>query len=173
MSLGTTLGNARDRLHLLVTLLAAWLVLTSPWVSMLRRIPPEPGLLEHAHVWLGQASLLLGLAYLVDCVRGGAWRLNFPWLPGQWGGVAADLRGLLRGRLPPAEGGGLFGTIAGLTLLAFLATAVTGAAWFWNQGTPAALDWRGAHIRSAQVMIGLAVAHIVTVSLHLLDFVRD
>jgi hypothetical protein len=173
VSLGTTLGNFRDRLHLLVTVIAAWLVLTSPWVSMLRRLSPEPGLLDRAHVWLGLATLPIAIAYLIDCVRGGAWRLNFPWLPGQWSGVAADLRGLLRGRIPPAEGGGLFGAIAGLTLLALLVTAVTGAAWFWAQGTPAAMEWRALHIHAAHVLIGFAVAHIVTVSLHLLDFLGD
>lgn len=173
MGPSAALGNLRDRLHLLVTLLAAWLILTSPWVSMLRRLPPEPGLLDRAHVWLGLATLPLALVYLYDCVRGGAWRQNFPWLPGQWGGVAADLRGLVRGRIPPAEGGGLFGAIAGLTLLALLVTVVTGTGWFWAQGSAAALDWRAAHIHSAHALTGLAVAHVVTVSLHLLDFLRD
>jgi cytochrome b561 len=173
MGPSAVLGNLRGRLHLLVTLLAAWLILTSPWVSMLRRLPPEPGWLDRAHVWLGLAALPLALAYLYDCIRVGAWRQNFPWLPGEWGGVAADLKGLVRGRIPPAEGGGLFGAIAGLTLLALVATALTGVAWFWTQGTAAALDWRDRHILAAHVLVTLAVAHIVTVSLHLLDFLRD
>jgi cytochrome b561 len=173
MGASAVLVSLRDRLHLLVTLLAAWLILTSPWVSMLRRLPSEPGWLERAHVWLGLAALPLALAYLYDCIRGGAWRQNFPWLPGQSREVVSDLRGLLRGRMPPAEGGGLFGAIAGLTLLAMVATALTGAAWFWTQGSAAAMDWRDKHIISAHVLVALVVAHIVTVSLHLLDFLRD
>ena len=162
-----------EKLHLLVAVLAVWLVATSPWVSMLGKMPREPGFFTLAHVYVGLAALLLALAYLFDCVRDGAWRLNFPWASGELRCVVEDLRGILRGRVPAAESGGLFGALSGLTLVAFLAAAITGAAWSWSEGTPAALDWRGAHLVAVRAFIALAILHIVAVALHLLDFVRD
>ena len=38
---------------------------------------------------------------------------------------------------------------------------------------PEAAAWRGYHILAAQGMIALLVLHVVTVSLHLLDFIRE
>ncbi len=102
--MGGLLDSLRARQHLLVTLLAAWLILTSPWLAMLRRLPDDPGWLNLAHVWLGLLTLLIGVAYLVDCVRGGGWRQNFPWVPPYVSVVGSDLGGLFRGRLPAAEG---------------------------------------------------------------------
>jgi cytochrome b561 len=52
-------------------------------------------------------------------------------------------------------------------------TALTGAAWFATQGSSAALDWREAHSVAARVMAGLVVAHVVSVSLHLVELVRS
>ena len=163
----------RERQHAVVTVVAAWLILTSPWIGMLRRLPSDPGWANLAHVWLGLAALPLAAAYLFDCVRGGGWHQNFPWLSPRQGALWSDLKGLFRGRLPAAEGGGLFGAIAGLTLLALLVAAVTGAAWYWTQGSSEALDWRERHIVAARCLIGLLVAHIVAASLHILDFIRD
>ena len=167
---GSRLG---DRLHGVVALLALWLVGTSPWIAMLRRIPAGAGWLDYAHVAAGFASLLLGAAYAWACCRGGRWRLYFPLTATQFGNLGRDLRGLLRGQVPAAEGGGLFGAIEGLLLLALLATACTGAAWFFTQGSAEALAWRGHHISAAWAFAGLLALHVVTVSLHLLDFVRD
>ena len=169
-------GRARrilDRLHLWVAVLVVWLLATSPWVSMLRRIPSSPGLLDYAHIWLGAATLVLSLAYPIACCRNGGWRLYFPWAAGEAGAVLRDLGGLFRGRVPSAEGGGLFGAIEGLTLVALLAVGSTGAAWLWAAGTADALDWRDHHIAAARVLIALVVLHAVSVSLHILDFLRD
>ena len=163
----------RARQHALVTVVAAWLILTSPWIGMLRRLPSDPGWANPSHVWLGLVALPLAAAYLVDCVRGGGWHQNFPWASPRQGALWADVRGLLRGRLPAAEGGGLFGAIAGLTLVALLAAAATGAAWYLTQGSAEAMDWRERHIVAARALIGLLVAHIVAASLHVLDFIRD
>jgi cytochrome b561 len=171
--LGGLLNGLRARQHLLVTLLAAWLILTSPWLAMLRRLPDDPGWLNLAHVWLGLLTLLVGAAYLFDCIRGGGWRQNFPWTPPQVSVVGADLRGLLRGRIPAAEGGGLFGALAGLTLLALLAAGATGAGWLLSDGGTASADWRAAHIVAARALIVLLVLHIVAVCLHVLDLARD
>ncbi len=162
-----------DRQHGAVALLSLWLVLSSPWIAMARRISSGAGWLDYAHVAFGIATLLLAVAYTWSCTRAGRWRLYFPLTPVQLGNVGRDLVGLLRGRVPGAEGGGLFGCIEGLLLVALLATAATGAAWLLTQGSAEALGWREAHVFAARGFIGLLVLHVVTVSLHLLDFVRD
>jgi hypothetical protein len=162
-----------DRLHVAVALVAAWLVFTSPWVAMYRRVPEHPGILDASHVVLGFAALALALAYLFACARGGRWRLYFPWLAGHGGAALRDLAGLVRGDVPGAEGGGLFAVIEGLTLLLLIATAATGAAWYLEHGSVDALAWRGYHVVGARLLIGFVVVHVVSVSLHLLELVRD
>lgn len=162
-----------ERQHLLVALLSAWLVLTSPWVHMLRRIPGNAGFLDHAHVVLGLAATVLAVTFTLTCVRHDRWRLYFPWLTGSLGAVASDLRGLRRREVPTAEGGGLFAMIEGLVLLLLLATALTGCAWLLAQGSAAAVSWRDSHILAARGMIALLVLHVVAASLHLLDFLRE
>ena len=163
----------RDRQHLAVALLCAWLILTSPWISMFRRIPAGAGWLDYAHVALGFLALLLAVTYSATCSRSGRWRLYFPVLAGGMGAVGRDLAGLLRGRIPSAEGVGLFALIEGLLLIALLVAAATGAAWFFLQGTAEALDWRQWHLYAARVLTGLIVVHVVSVSLHLVDLIRD
>jgi len=168
------MGERSDnRQHLAVAALSLWLVGTSPWIAMFRRIPDGAGWLDYAHVALGFVGLLLAITYTWACTRQGRWKLYFPLTPRLFGGVARDLGGLVRGNIPAAEGGGLFGFIEGLLLAAFLLTAASGAAWFVTQGSGDALAWREFHVYAARGMIGLLVLHVVTVSLHLLDFVRD
>ncbi len=162
-----------NRQHFAVAALSLWLIGTSPWIAMFRRIPDGAGWLDYAHVALGFATLLLAISYTWACTRQGRWRLYFPVTPQLLGGPARDLRGLLRGQLPAAESGGLFGLFEGLLLVALALTAASGAAWFFTQGSGEALTWREFHIYAARSMIGLLVLHVVTVSLHLLDFVRD
>lgn len=171
--MSSSADRSSDRQHLAVALLSLWLILSSPWVSMLRRIPAGAGWVDYAHVALGLLALVVGATYAWRCTRGGRWQLYFPWAPSQLAGVGRDLAGLLRGRIPSAEGGGVFGLIEGLLLGLFLATAVTGAVWFLLQGSTEALAWRGYHILAARGLVSLLVLHVVTVSLHLLDFLRD
>lgn len=171
--MGTWTARIAERQHLLVALLSAWLILTSPWVHMLRRIPSSAGFFDWAHVVLGLAAAVLAVTFTVSCTRQGRWRLYFPWLTASLGAVAGELRGLLRGEIPTAEGGGLFAMIEGLLLLALLATAVTGCAWLLVQGSGAAMDWRSYHILAARGMIALLVLHVVAASLHLVDFLRE
>ena len=166
-------GRFADRLHLALALLCAWLIFTSPWIGMIRQLPRDAGFMNYAHVAAGLAVLALGVVYGAACLRGGGWRLYFPWLAGAAGRVAADLGGILRGRLPAAEGGGLFGAIEGLTLAALMVVAVTGAGWLWFAGTPAAADWRTVHQLSAHCLTALVILHALSVSLHVLDFLRD
>jgi hypothetical protein len=165
--------RAADRLHLAIALLTLWLLLSSPWISMLRRIPASAGWLDYAHVWTGMLALVLGVAYGWTSTRGGRWRLYFPWAPSGLRSVGRDLAGLVRGRVPSSEGGGLFGLIEGLLLLILLATGLTGAGWLATQGSGAALAWREYHCVAAYGTIGLLALHVVTVSLHLLDLLRD
>lgn len=159
----------QNRLHLVAVVLCAWLVLTSPWVSMLRRVPAGAGVLDWAHVVLGFAGLLVGLLYTGACSRAGRWRLYYPWLAGNVRPAVRDFTGLFRGRLPTADGGGLFAVIEGLLLLALLVVGLTGAAWFLLQGSAEAVACRGAHIIAARVLVGLVVAHVLAVATHLLE----
>jgi cytochrome b561 len=158
-----------NRLHVAVVLLCAWLFVTSPWVSMLRRIPAGAGWLDWAHVALGFATLAAGLLYAHACTRHGGWRSYFPWLAGEGRAAARDVGGLLRGRLPSAEPGGLFAVIEGLLLLVLLVGGVTGVAWFLLQGSEAAVACRAAHVVAVRVLLGLIVAHILAVASHLFE----
>jgi cytochrome b561 len=159
--------------HLLVALACTWLIVSSPWIGMYQRMPDEPGAINLSHVALGLSLLPLGVLYLAACTLGARWRLYFPWIAGQWGGLGRDLAGIFRGQRPGSEGGGLFATIEGLLLLALLATAVTGTVWFSMQGTEAAVLWRGHHIFAARCFAVLMLLHLVAVSLHFVDLIRD
>lgn len=160
-------------LHGLLALIAAWLVFTSPWIAMVRRIPPSAGWIDWAHVGLGLVAAVLAPAYAVACVRGGRWRLFAPFDREGRAALARDLGGLLRGRRPAAEGRGLFALVEGLLMLALLVTAASGVAWFAMQGTDAATAWREAHVLAARVLMAAAALHVVAVALHLVDLVRD
>jgi cytochrome b561 len=161
--------SLQDRLHLATALLCAWLILTSPWVAMLRRIPTEASWLDYAHATLGSLTVLVGIAYTIACTRGGRWRTYFPWLGGDVKSLARDVRGLFDRKMPSAESGGLFATIEGLLLVALLAVGLTGIAWWAMQGASDALAWRGAHVVCARVLVGLIVAHVLAVATHLIE----
>ncbi len=162
-----------NRLHLVVALLALWLVFTSPWVSMLRRVPGSAGFFDYAHMILGVLALLVGTLYGIVVVQGGRWKLYFPLAAGNAAAVGRDLAGLLRGKVPAAEGGGLFGAIEGLLLMALVTAGMSGVVWFLLQGSEAALTWRVLHIVCARIMIAAGVLHVLAVASHLVDFVRD
>lgn len=171
--MGALVDRWASRQHLLLALVSGWLVLTSPWVHMFRRIPGNAGFLDHSHVVLGLVALPLAVTFTVSCTRRGRWRLYFPWPAGDLAQVRRDLRGLLRREVPTAEGGGLFAMTEGLLLMALLATLITGAGWWLADGAAGAVDWRYNHVLAARGMIALLMLHIVSVSLHLLDFIRE
>ena len=54
-----------NRQHFAVAALSLWLIGTSPWVAMFRRIPDGAGWLDYAHVALGFVTLLLAITYFV------------------------------------------------------------------------------------------------------------
>ena len=142
--------STTNRLHAALAVLALWLVATSPWVSMLRRIPSGAGFFDYAHVALGWLALVIGLVYAIALLRGGRWK---QYVPGRAAGVT--------------------GAIEGLALVALVVTGATGAMWFLLQGSSDAVAWRGWHILAARALIGVGVAHLLAVSSHLLDMVRD
>ena len=167
------LDRLNNSLHLLIALACTWLLASSPWVGLYEALPDEPGWINASHVVLGLAMLPLGLLYLAACTGGGRWRLYFPWAAGQLGTVGADVAGVFRGERPASEGGGLFATIEGLLLLALIAAAFSGALWWLGGGSESAVVWRGHHIVAARAFAVLMVIHVVAVSLHLVDLVRD
>jgi cytochrome b561 len=167
------LERIANPLHVAVAIVAGWLVVSSPWVELYKHLPPDAGWVTRAHVWLGFAALALGTLYLGVCARGGRWRTYFPWAGPQMNAVGRDLAGIVRGQMPSVEGGGLFALIEGLLLLALVAAGLTGALWFFTQGTSDAVAWRAAHIGAARTAAVLVLLHVVGVSLHLLDFVRS
>lgn len=173
MALAALLERWSGRLHLALALGAAALVLASPWLRMVTRLPARPGFFNLSHVLLGAALTLLVLAYLAHCSLGGRWRLYFPWLAGQFSALGGDAVGLLRGRLPAAEGGGLFAVIEGLLLLALLFTGLSGLAWLLAQGGERAGDFYEVHVWLARGFVVLMVLHALSVSTHLLELVRD
>jgi hypothetical protein len=172
-SLRLLLDRVNGALHLGVAVAGAWLVLGSPWLGMYVRLPEEPGWVNLAHVAVGFAALLLGLAYTAGCMGGERRRDYFPWLGGDMAAVGRDLAGIFRGRLPTVEGGGLLPMLEGLLLLALAAAGITGALWFFTQATETAAVLREYHILAARVFAVLLVAHLLGVALHLLDFIRD
>jgi len=139
-----------NRLHAALAALALWLVATSPWVSMLRRIPSGAGFFDYAHVALGWLALVAGLVYAAALMRGGRWR-----------------------QYVPGKAAGITGVIEGLLLVAIVVTGASGAMWFLLQGSSDAIVWRGWHILSARALIGVGIAHVLAVASHLLDLVRD
>jgi Prokaryotic cytochrome b561 len=167
------LDRLNGPLHLAVALAGTWLVASSPWVGMYQQMPGEPGWVNLGHVTVGFAALVLGVVYTVGCVQGGRWREYFPWLGGDLGAVGRDLAGIFRGRLPTVEGGGLFPMVEGLLLLVLLAAGLTGAVWFFTQGSDTAVTLREQHIIAARAFGVLMLLHFVGVALHLLDFVRE
>lgn len=160
-------------LHQVIALACTWLIVSSPWIGMYHRIPEKMGLVNGSHVVLGLALLPLGLVYLGASTLGGRWRLYFPWLGGQLSPVGRDVAGIFRGERPGSEGGGLFATIEGLLLLALFVTSASGTLWFFMQGTESAVIWRGHHILAARGFAVLMLLHVIAVSLHFLDLVRD
>lgn len=167
------LDRLNNPLHLVIALACIWLLASSPWIGMYHALPEAPGFLDLAHVGLGLAMLPLALAYFAACTVGGRWRLYFPWAAGEVAALAADAACLARGRRPGSEGGGLFATIEGLLLVALLAAAISGTVWFLTRGSDLAVAWRSHHIVAARAFGALLLLHVIAVSLHLLDLVRD
>ncbi len=167
------LDRLANPLHALLALVTLWLLASSFWLGMYRQLPAEPGWINGSHVVLGFVALLLGAVYVAACTAGGRAALYVPWLTGQAAAVGRDLVGLARGQRPMSEGGGLFGAIEGLLLLALVTTGATGALWFAGQGGDSALALRAAHVISARCVAGLLLLHAISVSAHLLDLVRD
>ena len=175
MNIPATLPTERfaARQHVPLALLSAWLILTSPWLDLRRGIPTGAGFFDYAHLLVGGVTACVAVMYAFGCLRNAGWQTYFPWLSGRFAAARRDVGDLLQGRLPGAEGGGLFSIIEGLLLACLLATAASGIAWLFTQGTPQALDLRSFHVAASRCVIGLLLGHVVTVSLHLVGLIRD
>jgi hypothetical protein len=168
-----TLDRLANPLHLAIAAGAIALLVSAPWLGMYHTLPQPPGAVNLAHVVVGLALLPLALLYVASCTLDGRWRLYYPWLAGDFAGLRADLAGLVRGRRPGSEAGGLFAALEGLLLVALLIVVLTGLFWWLARGGDAAVSWRAAHIAAAHAFAVLLVLHVIAVSLHLVDLVRD
>jgi len=171
--MGSWLERWSNTWHGLLALMAVWLLASSPWIEMFGAIPAEAGWVDWTHVGLGLAALPLALLYVVATLSGGRWRLYFPWLAGDFSSLGRDLAGLARGERPLSEGGGLFAAIEGLLLVAVSAAALTGAGWFFSQGSEAVYSWWQWHHWAARSCGALLVLHVTAVALHLVDLIRN
>lgn len=167
-------GGERRRswLHAALALAALVLLATSPWLALRSALGADATLVERGHAVIGVLLLPLGLTYAHACLHGGGWRELLPVAPGRPAAAVADLAALLHGRVPTAEGGGLFGLLKGLVLLALLAAAGTGLGWLLVQGGAEALAWRHWHLYAARTFAALLAAHVLAVALHVLALAR-
>lgn len=167
------LDRTRRAQHWLAAALAAWLIATSPWISMRRVVPESASFWDYAHIGLGSALVAFSITYFAANLIDGRWRQHFPWAAGNLSEVRTDLACIARAKIPSAGGAGLFSLIQGLLLIFLLATALTGLGWGLADGSRAALAWREWHMIAANVFAWLLALHVVASALHLLDFLRD
>ena len=161
------------RLHLWIVLSVGLLVCTSPWIFIGRSLRANASIWDYLHVYLGLIAAALGILFLLRNSIQGKWHQYFAWLVGDWGQLIQDIKGLFKGKLPVAGGKGLFSTVEGIGMLLLVATGVTGALWFFYQGTPLAMTWRSYHQVCADVFIGFLVVHLVLVASHIIEFIRQ
>ncbi|MFU8877496.1 MAG: cytochrome b/b6 domain-containing protein [Wenzhouxiangellaceae bacterium] len=161
------------KIHWLLALAVVMLIASRPWLTIRRVIPDDPGWVDVTHIVVGLALGPLALFYLAWNCAQGRWRRHFPWLRGDFGPLLRDLAGLVRSRIPAADGSGLFPVIKGLTMLTLLAAAVTGWGWWATEGTREVIAWRDAHALVARVFVITLVLHIVAVAAHVLELLRD
>ncbi|GIU28326.1 cytochrome b/b6 domain-containing protein [Shewanella sp. MBTL60-007] len=162
-----------DLQHVLIIITSAYLILTSGWILIGRRLRPNASFWDQSHVYLGLIAAFLSITFLITTCLKGKWRQYFPWLVGDFSQLKADILGFFKGKIPIAGGRGLFSVVEGVGMLLFLAVGVSGIAWFATQGSSDALMWRGYHIHLAQAFIGFIVVHVIFACLHLLDFFRN
>ncbi|MCL1119132.1 cytochrome b/b6 domain-containing protein [Shewanella seohaensis] len=161
------------RLHLWIVLSVGLLVCTSPWIFIGRSLRANASIWDYLHVYLGLIATALGILFLLRNSIQGKWHQYFAWLVGDWGQLIQDVKGLFKGKLPVAGGKGLFSTVEGIGMLLLVATGMTGALWFFYQGTPLAMTWRGYHQVCADVFIGFLVVHLVLAASHIIEFIRQ
>lgn len=140
---------------------------------MRRVVPENASFWDRAHLAVGLLAAVLSVTFLLTHLVGARWRGRFPWLAGNFAETGRDVAGLFRGRIPPADGAGLFPAIQGVLLLLFVAAAVTGAGWLAADGSRAALAWREWHALAANAFGWCLLAHVVAAAAHVLEFLRD
>lgn len=168
-----SLDKICKKLHLGLIFFTMFLVISSPWLFMARKLMPSSSWVNVSHVYLGLVTAILSVLFLLLHSINGRWRQFFCWLDGDISQLKADLFGLFKGRLPVAGGKGLFTTIEGLGLLALVTTGITGSLWFFYQGTADAMFWRQVHINCAYAFIGYLCVHILCAISHIWTFIKN
>ena len=160
-------------LHLSVMFITVFLVFSSPWLFMSRKLTSHGSWINVAHVYLGIVVTFLSLCFLIIHCINGYWKQFFPWLKGDISPLKNDLKNIFKGRFPVAGGRGLFSCIEGIGLLTLLATGLTGCLWFAIQGTTDAMYWRSIHSHFAVGFIVYLGMHFVCALSHCLAFLRN
>ncbi|TKB50321.1 cytochrome b/b6 domain-containing protein [Ferrimonas sediminicola] len=166
------LSQLMEKLHVLLALLAIWLLSTSGQVHLASRIHPNAGAWDYNHIILGAITALMSLLFLVKCCRHGQWRLYFGWCTGQLAPIIKDLKKLGSRQLPAAGSPGLLTFIEGIGLLLMAAIGLTGLAWLATQGTGMAMTWRSWHILLSEGLIWYLILHAVASFSHFLELIR-
>lgn len=166
------LSQLMEKLHVLLALLAIWLLSTSGQVHLASRIHDKAGGWDYNHIVLGTITALMSMLFLVKCCRHGQWRLYFGWCLGQFGPIAKDLRKLAQRQLPAAGSPGLLTFIEGVGLLLMAAIGLTGLAWLATQGSGLAITWRGWHILFSEYLIWYLIVHAIASFSHFLELMR-
>lgn len=159
--------------HKVLILACSYLIFTSPWVFMARKLMPKTTWWNTAHVYLGLFTALLSLFFIISNLSHGKWKLFFPWLCADIKPLLTDIFNIFKGRMPMSGGCGLFSCIEGLGLIALFGTGLTGTFWFFTQGTADALFWRGIHINFAMGFIVYFIIHIICALSHLIEFLKN
>ncbi|MGE6651268.1 hypothetical protein BEL05_11905 [Shewanella colwelliana] len=159
--------------HLLVIVLSLFLISTSGWILMGRAIRTQASIWDLLHVYLGAVVACLSVSMLLTNVIKGKWRQYFSWLAGDFTQLSQDVCGLKKGKIPLAGGRGLFSAIEGIGLILLLLVSITGAMWYFTQGSSEALNWRSYHHSAAHGFIGFIIIHSICAAAHLLDFIRN
>ncbi|KXS38912.1 cytochrome b/b6 domain-containing protein [Modicisalibacter sp. 'Wilcox'] len=167
---GTTMGYFRERqtplvlaFHLTVLSMVIGQIILSNFMGFTRTGEVASQLPERYGTWLhiGMGLLLvpISLIFLFAVIRHRGLRYYFPWLVGNVAPLMADLRTLLRLRMPEPGPGGLAAIMHGLGLGALLLVVFSGFTWFisWSYHLPWAPQAGSVHA----LLTGLIEAYII------------
>jgi cytochrome b561 len=166
-------SNTTRVIHLLLLLAALHQLIGSQFIE--RPMPGDaPAWPYVMHEYVGLGTLGVVLAFWVwTLLRHGETRLGrlFPWISASGvGAVLADIAAqghrLAKGRLPDEGDGTLASAIHGLGLLTITAMAVTGAGFFFVDGTALGRSALAVHRLLANLMWAYLIAHAGLAALH-------
>ncbi|WP_144210784.1 cytochrome b/b6 domain-containing protein [Shewanella donghaensis] len=171
--LSTFVRAIAEKLHVIVITLSVFLVVTSPWIIIGRRLRSNASIWDNLHVYVGLIAAVFGLLFLIKNVLNSHWRQFFPWLSLDFSQCVDEIKQLKHGKLPSSGGKGIFSVVEGIGLVLMALVSITGIVWFMTQGSSDALVWRKYHILFAQGFVGFLAIHIVFAMFHIIDMVRN